>query len=475
MNFVSIEFIFFLPPAVLLYWKLPERFRWILLIWTSYLAYTYWNRGAVLLMLGMTLATFGIAGRIAAARGRRRAKAWLSAAVILCVTVFLGLRSAGILPVGISFYTFQMLSYVFEVYQGKMQAEENPAFYALYISFFPQLVAGPIERPGRLLTQLHSPKKFEAVNLVYGGVLILRGFFKKIAIADYLAAFVEKAYQDAAGNNGPVAVFAAVCFAFQIYCDFSGYSDIALGTARLFGIRLMENFRQPYMAVSLRDFWHRWHISLTGWFTDYVYKPLGGNRKGFLRTCFNTFAIFLFSGLWHGMAWTYVVWGAVHGMLMILETVSERLRRRKGRIRGLRFEKRTQGERAENVPSGIRLTVYIRRGITFLLVCYSWIFFRAESMADAVILNQKLFTGWTAGGLKYAEEFLGIGRIDALRMGLMLWCLFLIRDIPKETKDWEQQIVSFTFLSFLLILLIVLSLLLLLSAGGSNAFIYFQF
>lgn len=160
---------------------------------------------------------------------------------------------------------------------------------------------------------------------------------------------------------------------------------------------------------------------------------------------------------------------------MILETVSERLRRRKGRIRGLRFEKRTQGERAENVPSGIRLTVYIRRGITFLLVCYSWIFFRAESMADAVILNQKLFTGWTAGGLKYAEEFLGIGRIDALRMGLMLWCLFLIRDIPKETKDWEQQIVSFTFLSFLLILLIVLSLLLLLSAGGSNAFIYFQF
>ena len=276
-----------------------------------------------------------------------------------------------LLPMGISFYTFQTLSYTIDVYNQKLKPEKNLAVFALYVSFFPQLVAGPIERAGNLLGQLRSLRDIVSTNFNSAVTRILMGLFKKMVIADRLALFVDPIFDNPHAYDGSLLIIATLFFAFQIYCDFSGYSDIAIGVARLFGIKLMENFNNPYLASSVRDFWSKWHISLSTWFRDYLYIPLGGNRLGKKRMIINLLVVFIISGLWHGANWTFIIWGTLHGLFLIGGNSLKRIH----------F---FQTLRQTAFGNGIGMLT------TFLFVCFAWIFFRANSVSDALYISSAI-------------------------------------------------------------------------------------
>ena len=333
MTFNSWQFLIFLPVVVLLYWIVPNKFRWILLLIASYIFYLFWNVKLIFLILFTTGISYISAILINKSKNDKIKKLWLIITLISCLGVLfffkyftfiansiidlINLGSNNIpqltfsllLPVGISFYTFQTLSYVIDVYRGKINPEYHLGYYALYVVYFPQLVAGPIERPENLLPQLRQERTFDSNDLFTGLRISIVGFFKKVVIADTVAIVVNSVYNNLGYANGITIIIATVLFAIQIYCDFSGYTDIAIGVARMMGIKLNDNFNQPYLATSIRDFWKRWHISLTSWFTDYVYIPLGGSRCKFYRWAINVMIVFLLSGLWHGAAWTFVIWG----------------------------------------------------------------------------------------------------------------------------------------------------------------------
>lgn len=454
MNFNSLEFLVFLPVVFVLHWMLPHRFRWALLLGASWLFYFWWDLGAGFLLVGATLVSWLCGRGIARARLPRARRALLVLALVACLGCLVAFKYTGffvslaglelslqmILPVGISFYTFQTLSYVIDVYRGGA-VEHHFGYYALFVSFFPQLVAGPIERPGRLLPQLKAERKFSTQNLSTGGWLLLEGYFKKVVIADGLAPFVDRVYAAPGKALGPEAVLATMLFGLQIYCDFSGYSDIARGAARLLGMELTENFRRPYEAASVREFWRRWHISLTSWFTDYVYIPLGGNRVGLPRQVFNLLAVFLLSGLWHGAGWTFLAWGLSHGLYRAAGAVWEH-------IRGI----------PEKEPG---LWAHIR---TFLLVSFPWLFFRAPSMTDALTLLSRLPTGW--GSLL---PVLG----GAASLVFPLLCLPLADRLSESRgrRDWYASALTV----FCAVTAICVAWLVQLAGGGNNAFIYFQF
>lgn len=333
MLFNSISFALFLPIVFVLFWLLPHRYQWLVLLAASYYFYMSWSVKYVTLILIVTIVSY------IGARGMERTENSVLRKLLLWIVLVasLGILFAFkywnftvdfleqifrlfsiplhpitlnlLLPVGISFYTFQTLSYVIDVYKGEVKAERHFGKYATFISFFPQLVAGPIERTNNLLPQILEEHRFDYRQASYGLKRMAWGFFKKMVIADNLAIFADRVFADVYAFQGFSLFAAAIFFTFQIYCDFSGYSDIAIGTADLFGIRLMQNFKSPYFASSLREFWKRWHISLSSWFQDYVYIPLGGNRAGKVRTYLNVMITFLVSGLWHGAAWHYIVWG----------------------------------------------------------------------------------------------------------------------------------------------------------------------
>jgi len=272
------------------------------------------------------------------------------------------------LPIGLSFHTFQSLSYVIEVYRGRQKAERHFGIYALYVMYFPQLVAGPIERPQNMLHQFHERKHFDLSRLQNGLTLALWGLFKKVVVADCLAIYVDTIFNNSSHHNGATLLLATYCFAFQIYCDFSGYSDIARGVSRIYGIELMKNFDAPYFSKSISEFWTRWHISLSTWFRDYVYIPLGGNRVSLARHPFNLMLVFLLSGFWHGANWTFIVWGALHGTYLIVERLWTVAR---GRI-GFR----------PNAEFGL-LWTGLSVLLVFHLVLVAWVFFRASDVTTA--------------------------------------------------------------------------------------------
>ncbi len=278
-----------------------------------------------------------------------------------------------LLPVGISFYTFQSLSYTIDFYRGRLPREDSLLRFSTYVAFFPQLVAGPIERSSNLLPQLAKRPCFSLNNVADGSSLFLVGLFKKVALANYLAMYVERVYAEPSQHSASALVAATFCFAWQIYFDFSGYTDMARGIARIMGYDLMLNFRNPYVAIGLSDFWARWHISLSTWFRDYLYIPLGGNRRGALRTQLNLLVVFVVSGFWHGSAWTFVIWGLLHGI---------------GTIGMQHLERRAWFR--DRVPAVLK-----QCGV-FLFVCFAWIFFRAETLSDAQTIIQGIATGaWT--------------------------------------------------------------------------------
>ncbi|MES2388183.1 MAG: MBOAT family O-acyltransferase [Bacteroidota bacterium] len=400
MLFNSLEYALFFPAVILLYFGLPYRFRPAMLLAASCLFYMAFVP-VYILILGFTIVIDYIAGiLIEGSRGQKRK--WmlvLSLAAnigVLAVfkyynwiafnfnTVSEALHTGArldfltiLLPIGLSFHTFQAMSYTIEVYRGKEKAERNFLLYSLYVMFFPQLVAGPIERPQNVLYQFREKHDFNYRNAAEGLKLIAWGLFKKICVADNLAQVVANVYGHPADYEGIPVLISTFFFAVEIYCDFSGYSDIALGSAQVMGFRLMENFRRPYFSLSVTEFWSRWHISLSSWFRDYVYIPLGGNRVSVPRYYLNIFIVFMLSGLWHGASWNFVIWGALHGIYRVTGTYTLKTRKALAEAAGL-----TRFPVLHNL---------LNQGWTFLLVSFGWIFFRAATFADAMLLIKGMF------------------------------------------------------------------------------------
>ena len=359
-----------------------------------------WNWKYSFLILGLTAVNYFAAMYISKVTDQRKKKIALIVAIALSLTVLFFFKYFNffnlvihdslalvdveykfdllhiLLPVGISFYTFQTLSYTIDVYQKKYKYENSFTNFALYVSFFPQLVAGPIERAGHLLSQFKERKKFDINRISDGSKLILWGLFKKVVISEQLAIYVDKVYAHPELYSGSTLVMATYLFAFQIYLDFSAYSDMAIGMAKILGFDLQRNFRLPYLAVSITDFWRRWHISLTTWFTDYIYIPLGGSRVVFYRWIINIFVIFLISGLWHGAAWTFVVWGLLHAFYYLIQIVWQRVN--------------SKYKITYSVPTFISTPFKIF--LTFNAVSFGWIFFRSANLTDAFTIVEKIFT-----------------------------------------------------------------------------------
>ncbi len=492
MNFISFEFIVLFPLILLLYWIIPGKARCRFLLLVSYGFYCYWNPWMVVLLLGTTLVSYVAAINMSKFEDIKKRKRVLIFALVICFGILFIFKYFGffaynvgtllkflhiaredwiveiLLPVGISFYTFQTASYVIDVYRGKIQPEEHFGFYALYVSFFSQLVAGPIERPENLLPQLHRTKELKSdnQNLVYGLLIMARGYIKKVVIADYVAIFVDKIFSNAADSKGIFVIVGATFFAIQIYCDFSGYSDIAVGVARMLGIHLMENFKIPYKADSIREFWKRWHISLTSWFTDYVYIPLGGNRVSEGKIYRNLLIVFLLSGAWHGAAWNYVVWGAIHGVYLCVETRCKILRKKTVGVSNFDTENRNESKR----------WFYIAR--TFLLVCLAWIFFRAENLSDAFVLVGNIGKGWSFSAIEDSIAMLEINLEFILRIIVSVAVLTLLDKMTFPKEKWNmnlQKAREMSLLIFEMILIIGIGWLVLLARNADSTFIYFQF
>lgn len=451
MLFNSIEFLIFLPIVFMLYQACRSvRSQNLLIVAASYLFYGWWNVRFLLLIALTTICSYA-SGRLIECCGdsHMKLRRMVCAANVVLNLLVLGafkyynffvgsftdvLSLMGVeatwtslnivLPVGISFYTFQALSYTIDVYRRDIRAEHDVAAFFAFISFFPQLVAGPIERATNLLPQFNRRRTFSYDDAVDGLRQALWGFFKKIVVADNCAVAVDAVFSSYGECSSATLLYGAVMFTFQIYADFSGYSDIAIGVARLFGIRLIRNFHNPYFSVNMGDFWHRWHISLMSWFRDYVYIPLGGSRCGKLRTARNIFVVFMLSGLWHGANWTYVAWGAYHAILRMPDVLMGR--------RGAANEGMTHVERM------------LRRLTVFVLVMVGWILFRSATIADAWHYVARMFTcgGWLNGALlkptlcffiaaMMLVEYLQRGRSHALQIGdgvvgrrCVRWCIY---------------------------------------------------
>ena len=485
MTFNSIEFLVFFPIVALLYYLLPKKCRMPLLLIASYYFYMFYQAELVVLILLSTAVSYFASIMIENTErvGVRRLWLVLGLTVSLGILFFfkyfnfladtfvsicelLGLSVPPlvlklVLPVGISFYTFQTLSYVIDVYRGKIKAERNFLYYALFVSFFPQLVAGPIERPENLLPQLRAEHKPEKENLIRGGQYMLLGFFKKICVADAVSVYVDAIYNSPDKATSLGIVIATVLFSVQILCDFSGYTDIATGCARIMGIRLMKNFDRPYSSASIKEFWDRWHISLSGWFRDYLYVPLGGNRRGQVRKYFNVFIVFLLSGLWHGANLTFVIWGALHG---IFRTVGDL-------TRGARSRLLTRIGRSDND----RAVRAVRIFITFTLVTFAWLFFRAGSLSDTVSLLAALFTRHAPLG--DTLSLMGLGAFEIIYTALSVFTLVLLDRMVVYGKDGEDGADVLTgggaYIVFSLLIVTVWALLL--SRGQGSSFIYFRF
>lgn len=364
-----------------------------------------------------------------------------------------------LLPIGLSFHTFQAMSYTIEVYRGNQPAEKNLGIYALYVMFYPQLVAGPIERPQNILYQFYEKHKFKAENISEGLKMIIWGLFKKVVIADRFAVIVNKVYNDPLQFEGWPLIFATFLFAIQIYCDFSGYSDMALGTARVIGFRLMKNFDSPYFSTSISEFWKRWHISLSTWFRDYLYIPMGGSRVPRYRWYFNLFITFLISGLWHGANWTYVIWGSLNGIYLIIENITRNFRHRIYASNSILNKSRS----------------IIGLITTFSLTCFAWIFFRAKSVQDALYIILHLFSNLKYSLFQLKPSVLGSTQYDYI-VGIFSFLFLLIVErlnIRFSVNQWlkEQHFALRAFLYYALVTFILLFGVF----DAQEQFIYFQF
>lgn len=483
MLFNSLHFLYFFPFVVVLFYLFPKKYRYIWLLGCSYYFYMCWNAKYAILLFGSTLITY--IGSLIVDKLPNR-KLILTSVIVLNLGILgffkytnffveiveLAMKTIGIqisapefdiiLPVGISFYIFQALSYMIDVYKGKVRAEKNFLKYALFVSFFPQLVAGPIERTGHLLPQLQRLEhiKPEYDRIVKGLILMLYGFFVKIVVADRIAHFVDYVYSFYNEGGRIELGLAALLFPIEIYCDFYGYSTIAIGAALVMGIELCDNFRQPYFATSIKEHWRRWHISLSNWFRDYVYIPLGGNRCSRARQDLNILVTFLLSGLWHGAGFHYLVWGGIHGLYQIVE----------GRLGGHKIDAEQKG------------IVKVAKILwTYFLIAIAFIFFRSDSVGNAIHYLQRILTvndlGVIRGGLLFQ---LGLSNIE---WKVLIGAIFILLVVDLVQEKSGQRVECFIYqLPLLFRWMIVISLILIVLVFGeyslgvqATPFIYFQF
>ena len=434
MLFNSLEFAIFFPFVCILYFLLPMQMRTPMLLVSSCIFYMAFIPAYIFILLLTIVIDYTAGIYLERTHGAVRSVLLWSSIVATCLVLFIfkyfhffasnfaGLASligwrvtppalSIILPVGLSFHTFQSLSYVIEVYRGHQRAEPNFVTYATYVMFFPQLVAGPIERPQNLLHQFYENHVFDYDRVTSGLKRMAWGFFKKLVVADRLALYVNDVYAAPQNFNGLQITLGTVFFAYQIYCDFSGYSDIAIGSARVLGFRLMENFGNPYYSRSISEFWHRWHMSLSTWFRDYVYIPMGGSRVSAARRYFNLLVTFGVSGLWHGANWTYVAWGLLNGCYLVVALLTTQIRNRLFGTFG--------------VGESNRFRFGTRRLSTFAFICAGWVVFRSNNLTDAVYIFSHLWQNWDFAHIS-TEQFLlrqmpvAFGGIALLELGQLL-------------------------------------------------------
>ena len=485
MLFNSFTFLIFFPVVATIYFVLPHRWRWAWLLASScyfYMAFI----PIYILILFFTIGIDYVAGiLIENAQGRRR-KAWLVMSIcanvgVLAVFKYFNFLSANanaiaevfhwpyefpilgiILPIGLSFHTFQAMSYTIEVYRGRQAAERHLGIYALYVMFFPQLVAGPIERPQNLLHQFYEKHEFEYERVTDGLRRMAMGLFMKVVIADRLARYVNVIYNNPTDFQGLSLVVATVFFAFQIYCDFAGYSLVAIGTAEVMGFRLMNNFDRPYLSRSISEFWSRWHISLSSWFRDYVYIPLGGNRVEKPRWYFNLFVTFLLSGLWHGANWTFVIWGGLNGFYLIFSLLTQRARDGFNRAIGL--------------ASHPYLHTTLRILITFGLTCVAWVFFRAHTLHDALhVLHAAMARPSLHQIVPDAVRAEGISKLEVLYCFVLISVLMVFEVVSTRVNLIRQFRLQPVWVRWPVYYATCMAIWLLGISTEAKAFIYFQF
>lgn len=498
MLFNSLDFLIFFPIVVLVYFIIPVRAQYLWLLAASYYFYMCWNAKYALLILASTAVTYVSGLLIERIKQIDKENAWKSKskkyvlvssfvlnlgilfyfkycnfAILTLCRIFAGVHIELniptvdiILPVGISFYIFQALGYTMDVYRGEIYAERNFFKYALFVSFFPQLVAGPIERSQNLLKQLATPKKFIFENAREGFLLMLWGFFLKIVLADRIAIFVDTVYGDWKTFSGFYLILATIFFAVQIYCDFSGYSTIAMGAAKILGVTLMENFNAPYLSTSVAGFWRKWHVSLTSWFKDYLYIPLGGGRKGKLRKYANKMIVFLISGLWHGAQFSFVAWGGINGLYQIIGEALQPLRNRV--VTFFHLHRESLGHKLMQMLG------------TFILIDISWVFFRANRFREAFGILKSMITAVNPW-IFFDGSLYNCG-LDAKNFGLMIICIviLLFADVCKHKNIVIRNIIidqDYWFRE--LFVVCAIGVILLFGIWGpsfdKSNFIYFQF
>lgn len=466
MLFNSISFLLFFPIVSILYWVIPNKYRNIFLLLASYFFYMSWEPTYAILIIFTSLSTWGCAFLIDLTE--RYKKAIITTCLIINILILFLFKyynftidiissiislsdiriiipySHYLLPVGISFYTFQCIGYIIDVYRKDIEAEKNFVNYAVFVSFFPQLVAGPIERAKNLLPQFHTKHCFNGDTFIDGLKMMIWGYFMKLCIAGNVAPYVDAVYNNVPNHNGSSFLLASIFFSFQIFCDFGGYSLIAIGTAKCLGFTLMQNFNHPYLSLSVKEFWRRWHISLSSWFADYVYKPLGGSRCSTIKHYRNLLLTMLISGLWHGANWTFVLWGGLHGMFLIVNSAYSKFVKHKSLS-----------------PKIIRIMT------TYFFIVFAWIFFRANNVQDAFTIISKITT-------EQGHLFLGDG-IPSLVLPILMICILLI----KEIKDEYQFRISLMHHKNPWISIpasaLVIAIILLCAEFNSGQFIYFQF
>lgn len=483
MLFNSLEFLVFFPIVTLLYFALPHKYRWFELLVASCIFYMALIP-IYILILAFTITIDYIAGLLVWKVQDKYKKLFLIISLISNIGILFVFKyfnffnsSIGalasmldwnypiaalnvILPVGLSFHTFQSMSYIIEVYRGNQKPEKHFGIYALYVMFYPQLVAGPIERPQNMLHQFHEVHAFDYERFTGGLKMMAWGLFKKIVIADRLAILVNAVYNSPGKHSGMQIVLATIFFSFQIYCDFSGYSDIALGCAQTMGFKLMENFRRPYMASGIIDFWKRWHISLTTWFKDYVYIPLGGNRK---RHFLNIIIVFLISGLWHGASFTFILWGLINGVYQVIAIIIKPFKERFKEIIGIK--------------KGTLTYSFLAKFSTFVIVSFAWIFFRAGNFTNLAVIFQKLFTFNRSFFSFTGAAGLGMDKFDIVVSAVMVLFLIIVENIQEKVNVPEVLHKEPALTKWLVYCSAIIIILLFGVYGDANSsqFIYFQF
>lgn len=468
MPFHSAQFAAFLGVTWIAWLAFPARFRWLVLLLASLYFCGASHPHFLIVVLGAATLAFLVARRMAALPEPARRKPLLAAAIVLLVLNLSVFKYSGqlgldlLLPLGISFYTFQLIGYLIDVQRGA-PAEDDPRAFALFVLLFPKMVSGPIERARSLLPQLRIEQRFDYADTVAGLRLIAWGLFKKLVIADRLAPFVAHVFDDPDAATGPLTVVASVLYAFQLYCDFSGYTDIALGVGRLFGYRLSPNFNRPYIATSIQDFWKRWHISLTSWLTDYVYTPITRQKRLKIKLYYvmlgGLFVTFVISGIWHGSHWNFMAWGALHGGYIVVSLLTQKQRAALSDRIGL------------SRRPGLRHAW--RVACTFTLVCAAYILFRAQSLGDAGALYASLLHGWS-------DAFQAVKDLVRLDMGSMLIAapavaILLVAEMLMGRSACQDAFARNVAFRHAIHLACALAVVLCAAQQGGQDFIYFRF